>query len=61
MTMLPRVYTGSHLRIREVEYFHTDRVRVASRSPLAVYADGEYVCETPVEVGVQKAALTVVT
>jgi diacylglycerol kinase family enzyme len=61
LTMLPRVYTGSHLNIREVEYFHAERVRVESKSPLAVYADGEYVCETPVEAGIQKAALKVVT
>jgi len=61
LTMLPRVYTGSHLRFREVEYFHAERVRVETKSPLAVYADGEYVCETPVEVGVQSSALKVVT
>jgi diacylglycerol kinase (ATP) len=61
LTMLPSVYAGSHLKFREVEYFHSERVRVETKSPLAVYADGEYVCETPVEVGIQKAALKVVT
>jgi len=61
LTMLPSVYTGSHLKLREVEYFNSDRVRVETKAPLSVYADGEYVCETPVEVGVQKAALKVVT
>jgi len=61
LTMLPSVYTGSHLKFREVEYFQADRLRVETEQPLAVYADGEYVCETPVEVGVQKSALKVVT
>jgi diacylglycerol kinase (ATP) len=61
LTMLPSVYTGSHLKFREVEYFTSDRVRVETKSPVAVYADGEYVCETPVEVGIHKAALKVVT
>ncbi len=61
LTMLPSVYTGSHLRFREVEYFHTERVRVETEQPLPVYADGEYVCETPVEVCTQKGALRVVT
>jgi diacylglycerol kinase family enzyme len=28
---------------------------------LDVYADGEYVCRTPVEVGVQSGALRVIT
>ncbi len=27
LTMLPSVYTGSHLKLREVEYFNSDRVR----------------------------------
>jgi diacylglycerol kinase (ATP) len=61
LTMLPRVYTGSHLKMREVEYFQSDRVRIETKSPFAIYADGEYVGQTPVEVGVQKAALKVVT
>jgi diacylglycerol kinase (ATP) len=60
LTMLPRVYTGSHLKMREVEYFQSDRVRIETKSPFAIYADGEYVGQTPVEVGVQKAALKVV-
>jgi YegS/Rv2252/BmrU family lipid kinase len=61
LTMLPSVYTGSHLKMREVEYFQSDHVRIETEFPLAVYADGEYVCETPVEVGIQMRALKVVT
>jgi diacylglycerol kinase (ATP) len=59
--MFPSVYTGRHLKIREVDYFHADRVRVETEHPLDVYADGEYVCRTPIEVAVQPAALKVVT
>jgi len=58
--MFPTVYAGRHLGIREVEYFQACRVRVETDLPLDVYADGEYVCCTPVEVGVHKAALKVV-
>ena len=59
--MFPTVYYGRHLNIREVEYFHAARVRVETERPLDVYADGEYVCQTPVEVGIQPKALRVVT
>ena len=59
--MFPTVYAGRHLGIKEVEYFRATRVRVETEHPLDVYADGEYVCRTPVEVGVQPAALKVVT
>ena len=58
--MFPTVYAGRHLNIREVEYFHASRVRVETEHPLDVYADGEYVCRTPVEVGVLRAALRVI-
>jgi diacylglycerol kinase (ATP) len=59
--MFPTVYSGRHLKIREVEYFQIERVRVETEHPLDVYADGEYVCQTPVEMSVERAALKVVT
>ncbi|MGC1449944.1 MAG: diacylglycerol kinase family protein [Candidatus Sulfotelmatobacter sp.] len=59
--MFPTVYFGRHLSIREVQYFHAGRVRVETEHPLDVYADGEFVCRTPIEVGVQRAALKLVT
>jgi len=58
--MFPTVYYGRHLSIREVEYFQSARVRIETEHPLDVYADGEYVCLTPVEVGIQRGALRVV-
>lgn len=58
--MFPTVYSGNHLKIREVDYSQATRVRVETEHPLDVYADGEYVCQTPVEVSIQPAALKVV-
>jgi diacylglycerol kinase (ATP) len=59
--MFPTVYAGSHLSIREVDYFSATRVRVETEHPLDVYADGEFVCRTPVEMSVQSAALKIVS
>jgi diacylglycerol kinase (ATP) len=59
--MFPTVYFGRHLSIREVEYFQAERVRVETETPLDVYADGEFVCRTPIEVTVQREALKVLT
>ena len=59
--MFPTVYFGRHLRIREVSYFQAERLRAETEAPLDVYADGEYVCQTPVEVGVLRGALKVLT
>jgi diacylglycerol kinase family enzyme len=55
------VYYGRHVGIHEVEYFHAERVLVETEHPLDVYADGEYVCCTPVEVATKASALKVVT
>jgi diacylglycerol kinase (ATP) len=58
--MFPTVYAGRHLQIREVEYFREARVRVETERPLDVYADGEFVCQTPVEFTVEGGAMQVV-
>jgi diacylglycerol kinase family enzyme len=59
--LVPTVYTGRHLNVPEVEYLHAARVRVETEYPLDVYADGEFVCRTPIDVAVESAALKVVT
>lgn len=59
--LFPTVYRGHHLDIREVEYFQSTRARVETEHPLDVYADGEYVCRTPVELSVQRGALKVIS
>jgi diacylglycerol kinase (ATP) len=58
--LFPTIYFGGHLRVPEVEYFQAARLRIETERPLDVYADGEYVCKTPIEVAVAKAALPVV-
>jgi diacylglycerol kinase (ATP) len=58
--MFPTVYFGRHLRIREVQYFQAAHLRVETEFPLDVYADGEFVCRTPVEVTVERGALKVI-
>jgi len=58
--MFPTVYAGKHLAMREVEYFHAPRLRVETEQPLDVYADGEYVCRTPVQVEIAGRAWRVV-
>jgi diacylglycerol kinase family enzyme len=59
--LFPTVYVGRHLGFREVEYEQTDCVRVETEVPLDVYADGDYVCQTPVEFSVAHRALKVIS
>jgi len=58
--VFPSVYFGRHLGISEVEYFPAACARVETERPLDVYADGEYVCQTPVQIGVARGALPVI-
>jgi diacylglycerol kinase (ATP) len=60
LRLFPTVYSGNHLKVPEVKYFPASRVRVETAHSMDVYADGEYVCPTPVEIGVQRGALKVI-
>ncbi len=57
--LFPSVYFGRHLGFREVEYLQTDTVRIQTDLPLDVYADGEYICKTPVDFRVARGVLKV--
>ncbi len=58
--LFPTVYLGRHLLMREVEYSRAERVQVQTETPIEIYADGEFVCETPAEISVAAGALRVI-
>jgi diacylglycerol kinase (ATP) len=58
--MFPTVYFGRHLRMPEVGYTRAERVVVQTDTPREIYADGELVCETPVEISVAAKMLHVI-
>ena len=60
LRLFPSLYSGTHVKFHEVQYFQTERLRIVSEPPSEVYADGEYVCSTPVEVKLERAALRVI-
>jgi len=60
LRLFPSAFAGRHLTFPEVRYFQADRLRIETEKPSEVYADGEYVCSTPVEVRVEGGALRVI-
>ncbi len=58
--MFPTVYFGRHLRLREVTCLRAPRLRIETETPLEIYADGEYVCQTPAEMSVAPGALRLI-
>ena len=57
LLMFPTVYFGRHRMSPKVEYAKATRVLVETETPLEIYADGEFVCETPAEISVAAGAL----
>jgi len=60
LLMFPSVYFGRHLVSPKVEYSRAERVMVETGTPVEIYADGEFVCETPAELSVAPCALRVI-
>lgn len=58
-TLFPSVYFGQHLGFLEVEYAQTPALKIQTEVPADVFADGEYVCQTPVEFSIAPGALKV--
>jgi diacylglycerol kinase (ATP) len=58
--LFPTIYFGRHLHLPQVDAFQAERLRLETEYPLEVYADGEYVCQTPIEASVAARALSVI-
>jgi diacylglycerol kinase (ATP) len=56
----PSVFRGKHLAMPEVEYFQAASLEIAAERPLQLYADGEFICQTPFEISVLPRALRVI-
>jgi len=59
--LFPTVYLGRHLGFQEVEYAQTPHVRIEAEYPIDVWADGEYISQTPVSIGISHKVLKVLT
>jgi diacylglycerol kinase (ATP) len=57
---VPTIFFGGHLRLKQVEYFQAELVRIETERELELYADGDFACKTPIEIGVIRRALRVI-
>jgi diacylglycerol kinase (ATP) len=60
LRLFPRVFSGAHLALREVEYAQCSGLKIASNPPLDIFADGEFIGRTPAEVRVRPRAWRVI-
>jgi diacylglycerol kinase (ATP) len=56
----PSVFRGEHLAMPEVEYFQAASLAITAEPPLQLYADGEFICQTPLTISVLPRALRVI-
>jgi diacylglycerol kinase family enzyme len=54
------VYRGGHIGMKEVEYFRATRLRIVTNPATEIFADGEYICQSPVEIGIQQSVLRII-
>jgi diacylglycerol kinase (ATP) len=57
---VPTIFFGEHLRLKEVEYFKTPRLRIEAERRLYLYADGDSAAQTPVNIGLIPGGLRVI-
>jgi diacylglycerol kinase (ATP) len=60
LRVAPRVLKGTHIALPEVDHAFADSLTLRSDPARDVYADGEFVCPTPVSVAVVPKALRVI-
>lgn len=59
LVLFPSVYAGRHTRFKEVEILSSRRITVRSNETLPLYADGEFLGTTPMDLEVRAKALRV--
>jgi YegS/Rv2252/BmrU family lipid kinase len=60
LRLAPTVFSGRHLRYREVSVVRGREVRVSATEPFTLYADGEAIADLPVTVRVLPAAVRMI-
>jgi YegS/Rv2252/BmrU family lipid kinase len=56
----PKIFNGSHVDLDEVTYILSRRLRIEADRPLDIFADGEFVGQTPATIEVLPEALRVI-
>jgi diacylglycerol kinase family enzyme len=59
LTMLPRVFKGTHVELPEVRTFRTRELTLAADRPFVMYADGDPIGTLPVRVSALPGAVAV--
>jgi diacylglycerol kinase (ATP) len=56
----PKILRGAHTELEQLHVFRSSHLRIETERPQPIYADGEYMGETPCEISIAREALKVV-
>lgn len=56
---MPRVFRGTHVRMREVRVFCASEIEITASRPFTLYADGDPICQLPARIAVVPSAVNV--
>lgn len=56
-----KIFSGKHVNVAEIEIFQTTSIEVEMALPQPVYADGEYITDTPCKIDVVPRALRLIS
>ncbi len=56
----PKIFSGSHLKVKQVTCIRSTRLHIDADRPLDIFADGEFAGQTPASIELLPAALPVV-
>ena len=57
----PKILRGKHIGLEQLHVFRSSAVSIETESPQPIFADGEYIGETPCEIAVAPRVLKVAT
>ena len=59
LTQFPKVYSGKHILIKEVNLEQARNIRISSKQRLDIYADGEFMAKLPAVIEINTTKLKV--
>ena len=57
----PKIFSGRHVEVPELNIFQTKTLTIETPAPQDIYADGEFISQTPCQITIAPGALRLVT
>lgn len=59
-TLFPTVFRGKHTKIKDVESFQGSNIKIISKNPILLNADGDIIGTTPAHISLEKKSIEII-